>query len=85
MHLIREECNVQSQQGKIHEQRTKREIGEILKSNLRRIEVALNKQNKNRCSSCTLFKITFTFSATTHWALLTYNLYFFSKSVENSF
>ena len=66
--------------------KARNEIGEILKSNLRRIEVALNKQNKNRWSSCTLFKITFTFSATTHWALLTYNLYFFfSKSVENSF
>lgn len=39
--------------------KARNEIGEILKSNLRRIEVALNKQNKNRWSSCTLFKITF--------------------------
>ena len=34
--------------GKIHEQGAQNEIGEILRSNLRRIEVALNKQNKNR-------------------------------------
>ena len=55
---------MQYSEGKIHEQAAQNEMGEMLWSNLRRIEVASNKQTKKEFMH--LFKITFIF----HYSLL---------------